>query len=57
MHEIKEECRRQEEQAAEFNVQWQGRVDALMEKLKKYFAPKVHIEGAGHDEDGIAIGG
>ena len=38
MHEIKEECRRQEEQAAEFNVQWQDRVDALMEKLNKYFA-------------------
>ena len=36
MSELKEECRRQEDQAAELNAQLQDRVDEVMEKLNKY---------------------
>lgn len=38
MTELKEECRRQEDQAAELNAQLQDRVDELMDKLNKYSA-------------------
>jgi hypothetical protein len=41
---MREECNRQEEQAAELNFQLQERVDELMEKLNKYSAPEFKIE-------------
>ena len=42
--EMREECNRQEEQAAELNFQPQERVNELMEKLNKYKAPDFKIE-------------
>jgi predicted nuclease with TOPRIM domain len=42
--EMREECHRQEEQAAELNCQLQERVDELMEKLNQYSAPNFKIE-------------
>ena len=42
--EMREECHRQEEQAADLNCQLQERVDELMEKLNKYSAPNFKIE-------------
>ena len=42
--EMREECHRQEEQAAELNWQLQERVDELMEKLNQYSAPNFKIE-------------
>ena len=47
MTELKEECRRQEDQAAELNAQLQDRVDELMEKLSKYSAPMLNIDEFG----------
>jgi hypothetical protein len=41
---MREECNRQEEQAAELNFQLQERVDELMEKLNKYSAPEFKME-------------
>ena len=55
MTELKEECRRQEDQAAELNAQLQDRVDELMEKLNKYYAPMLNIEEFGQDEDGVPV--
>ena len=55
MTELREECRRQEDQAAELNAQLQDRVDDLMEKLNKYSAPMLSIEELGQDEDGIPV--
>ena len=55
MSELKEECRRQEDQAAELNAQLQGRVDELMKKLNKYSAPMLSIEDLGQDEDGVPV--
>ena len=52
MTELREECKRQESQAAEFNAQLQDRVDELMEKLNKYSAPMLNIEELGQDEEG-----
>ena len=39
IQEIREECSRQENQAAELNFQLQGQVEDLMEKLNKYRRP------------------
>ena len=55
MTELREECRRQENQAAELNAQLQDRVDELLEKLNKYSAPMLNIEELGQDEDGIPV--
>ena len=44
MTELREECRRQENQAAELNAQLQDRVDELMEKLNKYSAPMLNLD-------------
>ena len=52
MTELREECKRQESQAAEFNAQLQDRVDELMEKLNTYSAPMLNIEELGQDEEG-----
>ena len=41
---MREECNRQEEQAAELNFQLQERENELMEKLNKYKAPDFKIE-------------
>ena len=53
MTELREECKRQENQAAELNAQLQDRVDELMEKLNKYSAPMLNIEELGQEEEGI----
>ena len=52
MTELREECKRQESQAAELNAQLQDRVDELMEKLNKHSAPVLNIEDLGQDEEG-----
>ena len=52
MTELREECKRQESQAAELNAQLQDRVDELREKLNKYSAPMLNIEDLDHDEEG-----
>ena len=41
---MREECNKQEEQAAEHNFQFQERVDELVEKLNKQNAPTLRIE-------------
>ena len=53
MTELREECRRQEDHAAELNAQLQDRVDELMEKLNKYPAPM--LKELGQDEDGNPV--
>ena len=52
MTELREECMRQESQAAELNAQLQDRWDELMEKLNKYSALTLNIEELGQDEGG-----
>ena len=42
--EMREECNRQEEQAAELNFQLQEWVDELMERLNKQNTPNLNIE-------------
>ena len=44
IQEMRDECNRQELQAAELNFQLQERVDELVEKLTKYSGPKLRIE-------------
>ena len=55
MTELREECKKQENRAAELNAQLQDRVDELMEKLNKYSAPVFHVEEVGQDEEGIPV--
>ena len=55
MTELREECRSQEDQAAELNAQLQDRVVELMEKVNKYSSPMLNIEERGQDEDGIPV--
>ena len=52
IQEIREECSRQENQAAELNYQLQGQVEDLMEKLNKYSAPEIKIDRAVEVDDG-----
>ena len=52
IQEMREECSRQENQAAELNDQLQGQVEDLMEKLNKYSAPEVKISEAVEPDDG-----
>ena len=44
INEMREECNKREEQAAELNFQLQERVDELVEKLNKQNAPTLRIE-------------
>ena len=44
IQEMRDECNRQELQAAELNFQLPERVDELVEKLAKYSAPELRIE-------------
>ena len=55
MTELREECKQQENRAAELNAQLQDRVDELMEKLNKYSAPVFQVEEVGKDEEGIPV--
>ena len=55
MTELREECKRRENQAAELNAQLQDKVDELMEKLNKYSAPMLNIEELGQEEEGIPV--
>ena len=55
MTELREECRRQENQAAELNAQLQDMVDEPMETLNKYSARMLNIEEFGRDEGGIPV--
>ena len=43
IQEMREECSRQESQAAELNFQLQEQVEELMEKLNKHSAPEIKI--------------
>ena len=52
IQEIREECSRQENQAAELNYQLQGQVEDLMEKLNKYSAPEIKVDRAVEVDDG-----
>ena len=52
VQEIREECNRQENQAAELNYQLQGQVEDLMEKLNKYSAPEIKIDEVTETDDG-----
>ena len=52
VQEIREECSRQENQAAELNYQLQGQVEDLMEKLNKYSAPEIKIDEVTENDDG-----
>ena len=52
VQEIREECSRQENQAAELNYQLQGQVEDLMEKLNKYSAPEIKIDEVIENDDG-----
>ena len=51
IQEIREECSRQENQAAELNFQLQGQVEELMEKLNKYSAPEISVDRAVEVDD------
>ena len=51
IQEIREECSRQENQAAELNFQLQGQVEDLMEKLNKYSAPEINVDRAVEVDD------
>ena len=51
IQEMREECSRQETQAAELNFQLQGQVEDLMEKLNKYSAPEIKIDEVADDDD------
>ena len=52
IQEIREECSKQESQAAELNYQLQGQVEDLLEKLNKRSAPEVKIDGPVEPDDG-----
>ena len=52
VQEMREECSRQENQAAELNFQLQGQVEDLMEKLNKYSAPEIRIDDVTENDDG-----
>ena len=53
VQEMREECSRQETQAAELNFQLQGQVEDLMEKLNKYSAPEVKVDEVVEGDDGL----
>ena len=52
IQEIREECSKQESQAAELNYQLQGQVEDLLEKLSKCSAPEIKIDGPVEPDDG-----
>ena len=53
IQDMREECSRQESQAAELNFQLQEQVEEMMEKLNKYNAPEIKIDEVGNDDDGL----
>ena len=52
VQEMREECSRQENQAAELNFQLQGQVEDLMDTINKYSAPEIKIDDVTENDDG-----